>query len=131
SVVRAEADKTRAAEAVPNDHSYPDQWSLPAIGWGDAREAVRVAGSSVVAVLDTGVEADHPDLAGQLVPGTSTVDGADPTVDPNGHGTAMAGIVAAATDNGIGVAGVGFAGVSVMPVTVLGPDGTGQDSDVI
>ena len=43
----------------------------------------------------------------------------------------MAGIVAAATDNGKGIAGVGYAGVKVMPVTVLGADGTGQDSDVI
>src|SRR5207247_4762330 len=53
------------------------------------------------------------------------------TTDPNGHGTEMAGIVAAATDNGKGIAGVGYAGVKVMPVTVLGADGTGQDSDVI
>ena len=53
------------------------------------------------------------------------------TSDPNGHGTAMAGIIAAATDNGSGIAGVGFAGVKVMPVTVLGADGQGQDSDII
>ena len=43
----------------------------------------------------------------------------------------MAGIVAAETDNGAGIAGVGYAGVKVMPVTVLGADGTGQDSDII
>ena len=43
----------------------------------------------------------------------------------------MAGIVAASTDNGIGIAGVGFDGVSIMPVSVLGADGTGRDSDVI
>ena len=58
-------------------------------------------------------------------------DGVAGTTDPNGHGTEMAGIVAAATDNGKGIAGVGYAGVKVMPVTVLGADGTGQDSDVI
>ena len=57
--------------------------------------------------------------------------GGDPTVDPNGHGTAMAGIIAAATDNGQGIAGIGFAGVKVMPVTVLDADGLGQDSDII
>src|SRR3954451_22422720 len=51
--------------------------------------------------------------------------------DPNDHGTEMAGIVAAATGNGIGIAGVGYAGVKVMPVTVLGPDGLGRDSDII
>ena len=43
----------------------------------------------------------------------------------------MAGIVAAETDNGTGIAGVGYDGVRIMPVTVLGADGTGQDSDVI
>ena len=43
----------------------------------------------------------------------------------------MAGIVAAETDNGTGIAGVGYAGVKVMPVTVLGADGIGQDSDII
>ena len=72
-----------------------------------------------------------PDLTGQLVGGTSLVAGADATDDPNGHGTAMAGIIAAATDNGIGVAGIGFDGVRVMPVTVLDADGLGQDSDII
>ena len=43
----------------------------------------------------------------------------------------MAGIIAAATNNGTDIAGVGYAGVKVMPVTVLGADGTGQDSDII
>ena len=73
----------------------------------------------------------HADLAGQLVPGTSILDGSAGTTDPNGHGTAMAGIIAALTDNGQGIAGVGYAGVKVMPVTVLGSDGTGTDSDII
>src|SRR5204862_5784357 len=50
---------------------------------------------------------------------------------PNGHGTAMAGIVAANTNNGSGIAGIGYAGVMVMSITVLGADGLGRDSDVI
>ena len=82
-------------------------------------------------MLDTGVDASHPDLAGQLVAGTSVLDGSAGTSDPNGHGTAMAGIIAARTDNGAGIAGIGFAGVKVMPVTVLDSDGLGQDSDII
>ena len=68
---------------------------------------------------------------GTLVAGTSILPGGDPTVDPNGHGTAMAGIIAAATDNAVGIAGIGFKGVKVMPVTVLDADGLGQDSDII
>ena len=124
-------DRTRSAEAAPDDPSYPDQWALPKIGWDTARDAVTPAGSAVVAVLDTGVDGSHPDLAGQLVDGTSVLDGSSGLVDPNGHGTAMAGIVAADTNNGTGIAGVGYRGVKVMPVTVLGTDGTGQDSDII
>ncbi len=131
SVARVEADKTRAIEGTPDDPSYAEQWGLAQIGWDQAYGSVDPAGSAVVAVLDTGVNAGHPDLAGNLVPGTSVLDGSDGTSDGNGHGTAMAGIVAARTNNGAGVAGVGYAGVSVMPVAVLGSDGTGQDSDVI
>ena len=82
-------------------------------------------------MLDTGVDARHADLAGQLVAGTSILAGGDPDVDPNGHGTAMAGIIAAVTNNDRGIAGIGFAGVKVMPVTVLDADGLGQDSDII
>jgi len=88
-------------------------------------------GSATVAILDTGVDALHPDLDGNIVAGTSIIDGSDGMSDPDGHGTWLAGIVAAKTHNRIGASGVGFAGVRIMPVTVLGPDGTGQDSDII
>ncbi len=125
-------DRSRSVESAPSDPAFADQWALPQISWGAARNAVpSPAGSSVVAVLDTGVDGTHSDLAGQLVGGTSVLEGGNELADPNGHGTAMAGIVAAKTDNAEGVAGVGYAGVSVMPVQVLGADGTGQDSDVI
>ncbi|HEV8249424.1 MAG TPA: S8 family serine peptidase, partial [Gaiellaceae bacterium] len=133
SVARVEADRSRELSAEPSDTHYAGQWALPKIGWDQVYGTVAPAGSATVAVLDTGVDASHPDLQGQVVPGTNVVtDQGDGRTDPNGHGTAMAGIVAAATDNnGEGIAGVGYAGVSVMPVTVLGADGTGQDSDII
>src|SRR5439155_23298900 len=121
----------RAAEASPNDTSYGDQWSLAKIGWDQVYGSVAPSGSSIVAVLDTGVDAPHSDLAGNIVAGASFVDGSSWNVDSNGHGTAMAGIVAAATGNGSGIAGIGYAGVSVMPITVLGSNGLGRDSDII
>jgi hypothetical protein len=130
-VASVEVDRSRAAEATPDDPFYTDQWSLPRIGWDGAYGTIPAAGSAVVAVLDTGVDVSHPDLAGNIVSGASFVDGSAWSTDPNGHGTAMAGIVAAETGNGIGVAGVGYAGVSVMPVTVLGANGLGRDSDII
>ena len=88
-------------------------------------------GSATVAILDTGVDASHSDLDSNIVSGASFVDGSSWDVDPHGHGTAMAGIVAAETDNAQGIAGVAYAGVSVMPVTVLGADGVGSDSDIV
>ena len=130
-VVRVERDRERQAEATPSDTRYDDQWSLPRIGWDQAFGSVDPAGSAVVAVLDTGVDGSHPDIDGRLVEGISQIVGQSPTSDPNGHGTWMAGIVAAETDNGAGIAGVGYNGVRIMPVTVLGADGTGQDSDII
>ena len=128
-VSSVEFDRSRAAEADPNDSLYPDQWALPKIGW-DQVFGTSIAGSATVAILDTGVDGSQPELAGKLVAGTSLL-GTSATTDPNGHGTAMAGIVAASTNNGSGIAGVGYDGVRIMPVTVLGSDGTGRDSDVI
>ena len=131
TVSSVDLDRVREAEAAPSDPSYPDQWSLPQIGWDSVFGTVDPAGSAVVALLDTGVDASHPDLAGQLVAGRSMLDSSAGTTDPNGHGTAMAGIIAARTDNAEGIAGIGYAGVKVMPVTVLDADGLGQDSDII
>ena len=129
NVSSIELDRSRAAEATPNDTSYADQWALAKIGW-DLVYDTPIGGSAIVAVLDTGVDGSQPELAGKLVAGTSLL-GTSAVVDPNGHGTAMAGIIAAGTDNSSGIAGVGYDGVKVMPITVLGPDGLGRDSDVI
>jgi MBG domain/MBG domain (YGX type) len=132
SVTRVEVDKSRDVAGSPNDADYGQQWSLPRIGWDQVYGNVSPGGSATVAILDTGVEASHPDLAGKIVAGTNVIThSGDGESDPNGHGTAMAGIVAAATNNDIGIAGVGFAGVRVMPVTVLDAQGLGQDSDII
>ena len=131
SVARVEYDLTRTAGVVSSDPGAAGQWNLDQVGWNAARSTVTPTGSATIAILDTGVDASHPDLSGRVLPGFSAFPGSDPQADPNGHGTEMAGIAAAGTDNGIGIAGVGYAGVSVMPVQVLGADGTGQDSDVI
>ena len=132
-VVNAEENKTRQSQTFPADPLYPNQWSLPKIGWDLVFGTVTPPGSAIVAVLDTGIDAQHPDLAGSVIPGTSILDGSSGTTDPSGHGTWVAGIVAARTDAAPleGIAGVAYAGVRVMPVTVLDVNGLGQDSDVI
>jgi hypothetical protein len=131
SVRSVEVDSTRHARATPSDPSYASQWALPQIGWDQVHGAVNPAGTATIAVLDTGVDGSHEDLAGRLVPGYSAFAGSDPASDPNGHGTWMAGIAAAATDNAAGIAGVAYSGVSIMPVQVLDASGTGQDSDIV
>src|SRR4051794_35421665 len=132
AVASVEADKVRNVSATVSDPGFTSQWSLQRIGWDQLFGSVNPVGTSTVAVLDTGVNSSHEDLAGKVVPGTSILDPFnDGTSDPNGHGTEMAGIVAASADNGVGIAGVGYAGVNVMPVTVLNSGGYGQDSDII
>src|SRR3989441_10504628 len=116
-VVNAEENKTRQSQAFPADPLYPNQWSLPKIGWDLVFGNVTPTGSAIVAILDTGVDAQHPDLAGNVVSGASILDGSAGTTDPSGHGTWVAGIVAARTDVAPleGIAGVAYAGVRVMP----------------
>src|SRR5262249_54192493 len=130
-VLRVESDHTRKWKGAPSDTMYSTQWALPKISWDQVYGVVNPHYFTKVAVLDTGVDATHPDLNGVVVPGWSVFEGSDPLADENGHGTWLAGIVAARTDNLQGIAGVGYAYVQVMPVKVLTPDGLGQDSDII
>ena len=99
-------------------------------GWDTAYDTIPVTGSATLAVLDTGIDASHPDLAARIGAGQSFTS-ADPTVDVNGHGTALPGIAAAEVNNGIGIAGVAYSPVTILPVQVLQADGTGWDADVV
>ncbi|MFA4917317.1 MAG: S8 family serine peptidase, partial [Syntrophales bacterium] len=130
-VLSIEHDKVRKVRGTPSDPIYPDQWALPKIGWDSVFGSATPTGTSVLAILDTGIDATHPDLSGLVLPGYSAFEGSDAQTDPNGHGTQMAGIAAALTDNATGISGVAYSGVSLLPVQVLGADGTGQDSDII
>src|SRR5436853_620560 len=125
----SDASTTDTASAPSSDTTATTDTSSSST---DTTATTDASSNATVAVLDTGVDASQPDLQSIVVPGTDIVDGTgDGKTDPNGHGTEMAGIVAAATDNNEGIAGIGYSGVNVMPVTVLGADGTGLDSDVI
>ncbi|PLX94371.1 MAG: hypothetical protein C0621_05510, partial [Desulfuromonas sp.] len=130
-VERVELDQRRKVDGVPVDIDYSLQWALVKIGWEDVYGIVAPTGTAIVALLDTGVNSTHEDLAGKVLAGASTLDNGSGQTDPNGHGTAMAGIIAAVTGNDAGIAGVAFDGVQILPVTVLDVDGFGQDSDVI
>jgi len=129
SVERASTAVQVTAAGSPSDSEYAEQWALSRISWDQVYGVVPVDGSAIIAVLDTGVDATHPDLANLMVPGASFV-GGDANTDTNGHGTALAGIAAASVDNKIGIAGVAYAGAAISSVQILQENGIGLDSDV-
>lgn len=106
------------------------QWGVRTAGFPTAWLTATGQGLGVrVGVIDTGVQGDHPDLTGAVVAGADFVAATDGRSDPNGHGTHVAGIVAARAD---GIGGVGGApAATVVPVRVLGPGGSGSMADVV
>jgi serine protease len=167
----AEVDQRRYARALPNDPLYPSQWYLhgvetAATNFEAAWDTTTGAADTVIAVLDTGILFDHPDLAGRAIPGYDFVSGessssfvaandgdgwdgdaSDPgdwvasnevqsgplrgcdVTTSSWHGTRVAAMIAATTNNAEGIAGGTWAG-KLLPVRVLGKCG-GYDSDII
>ncbi len=117
----AEVDEAIAPEATPNDPSFASEWHLPKIG-APAAWDVAIGTGVTIAILDTGVDGTHPDLAAQMAPGWNLYDNNSNTSDVYGHGTAVAGAAAAAMNNGTGIAGVA-GGARIMPVRISDPSG--------
>ncbi len=119
----------------PNDPLYALQWNLVRIRAPQAW-ATSTGGPVIVAVIDSGVDLEHPDLQANLVSGVDYVDrlpGGLPSTNPqdeNGHGTHVTGIVAAVGNNAIGVSGTAWT-ARVMPVRVLDKNGNGYVTDAV
>jgi subtilisin family serine protease len=120
------------ADAVPNDPYFGVQTDLASIGVAAAWTRTTGNQGTIVAVLDTGIDAVNPEFAGRLVPGYNALTGlADspgdfgPTTDDAGHGTHISGTIAAAANNGAGIAGIA-PNVSIMPIKVLDAEGVGD-----
>ena len=144
---------------IPDDAAFGDQWAL----WNLGTYANGTSGADIkaplawnisvgttqvmIAVLDTGIDFNHPDLAGNIWPskgfnfvtclkfdefGNCEISGVpnDDPMDDFGHGTHVAGIIGAAGGNGIGVAGVMWS-VNLMAVKVLNADGEGSAADIV
>ena len=116
-----------------DDPHYSNQWANDLLDIPGAWDTSTGCGVTV-AVVDTGVDASHPDLSGAVEAGASYLDGGtfvegDGNVDPHGHGTHVAGTIGARAGNGEG--GIGVApGVEILPVRVLSANGSGWSSDV-
>jgi len=113
-----------------NDPSLSQQWSIPKMKVDTAWDTTKGDPSVIIAVIDTGVDVDHPDLMSNFVSGYNTINNTANADDDHNHGTHVAGIAAGVIDNSAGIAGI--AGKSkIMPIKAMGSDGTGQMSDVI
>lgn len=114
--------------ARANDPLLTRQWALERLGAPAAWQITTGAPDIIVAMLDTGVDSTHPDRPINLLAGPNLIRNGPPH-DDNGHGTHLAGIVAAATNNGIGVAGVA-PGVAVGAIKALDARGETDDAHV-
>src|SRR4030042_559478 len=106
-VAYAEPDFVAQALGSPDDPLLGSQWDMVKVQAPQAWEVTTGSASINIAILDTGVDLDHPDLANKIISNVNF--SGSPTVDDVcGHGTHVAGIAAAMTNNGIGVAGLGY-----------------------
>lgn len=146
----AEVDSTVQAATIPNDPKFPDQWGLrngglatadieADTGWVAAGlGGFPAAGGVAVGVVDTGVDVDHPDLAGAIASCvTSNTKAATRSkiknrvcADDSGHGSHVSGTIAARTNNAMGVAGVAFSSALHVCKALSGPSRTGTIADV-
>jgi thermitase len=117
----AELDQAMAPELAPNDPYAGSQWHLAKIAATSAWDASQGSGVTI-AILDSGVDATHADLASRIVAGWNFYDNNSNTADVHGHGTSVAGAAAAATNNGMGVAAVAGQ-AKIMPIRIADASG--------
>lgn len=126
-VVAAEGNGVDTGGAVtPSDSKFSSQNGVKKIRADEAWTIAR--GSVTIAIVDTGVDLDHPDLSSKIIKGKDFVDGDNEPDDENGHGTHVAGIAAALTNNAKGIAGVSW-GSKILAVRVRGASSTGSYAD--
>jgi subtilisin family serine protease len=117
----AEVDAFVPPSLSANDTYFPSEWHLSKMGattaWNDS-----IGSGVTIAVLDSGVDPTHPDLAAKFVAGYNFFDNNTNTADVYGHGTKAAGTAAAITNNGAGVSSVAW-NAKIMPIRVTGTDG--------
>lgn len=124
-----------AAAASPNDPYFNQLWGMQNCKATQAWQAIREAPRVIVAVIDTGVDYNHPDLKDSMWTrngkhGYDFFDDDDDPMDEDVHGTHCAGTIAGVGNNGVGVVGVSWK-AQIMAMRFLGPDGSGSTSDAV
>ncbi len=162
-VLYAEPNYRLQASVLPDDTRFGEMWALENLGQTGGVEDADIdaagawdihtgSGSMLVAVIDTGINYNHPDLSSNIWTNTLEIPGdnidndgngyiddlhgydffnedGDP-MDDNGHGTHVAGTIGAVGDNGLGVAGINW-DIQIMGLKFLGADGSGSTDDAI
>ena len=136
-----EPDYIASSLEIPNDTEYVNEWGMKAISYppykGDAGgnsssptpQPPLQGGQMVVAILDTGISLTHEDAPANILAGYDFVENDATPQDDNGHGTAISGIIAAKTNNSVGIASV-CPNCTILPVRVLDADGLGTYSAI-
>lgn len=124
----AELDRAVDLTGTANDPYFGSAWHLLRINAPTAWDGSQGSGITI-AVVDTGVDASHPDLSARIVPGWNFYDNNANTADVNGHGTGIAGAAAAATNNGMGVSSVAGQ-AKIMPIRIADPTGSAYWSTI-
>jgi subtilisin family serine protease len=129
----ADVEGQQVAQLVPNDPLYHMfQWNLRRIGLEPSWDLRPSAPDVIVAVLDTGVDLNHPDLKPNLMTdlGYNFLDDVPSPQDDESHGTAVAGIIGAVGNNNEGLSGVAWH-VKLLPIKALNSEGRGPDSTMV
>jgi subtilisin family serine protease len=124
----AEVDRRLTITFAPNDPYMGSEWHTTKIGAPAAWDLSQGAGVTI-AILDTGVDGTHPDLAARMVPGWNFYSNSADTTDVQGHGTAVAGSAAATTNNALGIAGIAGS-AKIMPIRVTDANGSAYASTI-
>lgn len=132
-----EKPKKYTVTLTPNDYSSSEQWGLDKMNATLAWDIVTGSSSNIIAILDTGVNGTHEDLTGKVTAGRAFLDNgstvydisANTDSDDHGHGTSVAGVASAITNNGKGISGTDW-NAQIMPIKILDSDGSGWDDDI-
>ena len=122
-------DAVASAALTPSDPYWDQQWNMRRVRASDAWATSRGDASAVIAIVDTGVDPNHPDLRGRVMRGWDFQNDDGNPYDDDGHGTAVATVAAGAGNDGRGIAGVCWR-CRILPVKVLNGNGHGTHSNI-